>query len=629
MRSSLASLLAVLVLAVPPVAGAAECPTDVTFTPAETGSTADTGWTGLGLGRPIYGNTLHLEVGCPSTMPPCGTCVVTGALPDAPGTFQRCTNDTSIQCTVNTEVADCGGADRCRIFITVPQFAVTGGIPSCYTNELTAPPTGTVDDGGALSVTLEYTGTIYSSESFARPCPTCDGDPAPNDGVRSGHCNGGARDGLPCDGHGIPMAGYEEFGTSSFDCPSRPGFLVGTLRAGPLTFATGTQTRTLTAASPRCTGSGGGLLACFCDTCNDAAAEPCASDADCPPSGGNPGVCGGRRCMSGANDGAPCTAASQCPGGLCGRLGEPTKPNACTNDACVDTAPVGDGFGECIDGPVDTTCANHPSRACASDADCDDVAGACQQHTRLCFATDGSVGQSVSATGIATPPVAGVSAPTTLGMIACQAASGSSYVNSILGLPGLARNAHVGTLSFGDAGIPAADCPLAPDACRAPAVLGKSQLQLKDRSPDTKDALKWSSAKAAATTLAELGDPTAGDDYVLCVYDPNGRRMGMRVPAGGNCDGRPCWKTTNGGFAYKRKDGFPHGITQLILRSGSDGKAKLQAAGRGGFLPMPALASIAPPVRVQLRNRTSGLCWEAAYPAPLLKASATDVKARD
>src|SRR6185295_16770093 len=112
------------------------------------------------------------------------------------------------------------------------------------------------DESGALSVTIAYTGKIYLSETLSRPCPQCEDDVVPNNGIANGHCVGGARNGLPCDGHATAQPPFGEFGTSSFDCPPLPGTLVGTLSPGPVTFSTGTQTRTLTAASPDCTQTG-------------------------------------------------------------------------------------------------------------------------------------------------------------------------------------------------------------------------------------------------------------------------------------------------------------------------------------------------------------------------------------
>src|SRR5205823_1588484 len=123
------------------------------------------------------------------------------------------------------------------------------------------------------------------------------------------------------------------FGATSFDCPPTPGGNIGNLSIVFDDATTGTKTRTITAANPACTCVTGPK--CFCDTCNTVAAEPCSSNANCPISGGNPGICGGRRCVGGANAGAPCSTNTMCPGGICARPGEPTKPVACVDDTTI------------------------------------------------------------------------------------------------------------------------------------------------------------------------------------------------------------------------------------------------------------------------------------------------------
>jgi hypothetical protein len=125
-------------------------------------------------------------------------------------------------------------------------------------------------------------------------------------------------------------------------------------------------------------------------------------------------------------------------------------------------------------------------------------------------------------------------------MLTCLPATESNSVNNVVGFPGLTRNVHEGLLAFGGNADPAPTCPLAPAACRAPVVSGKSKVHLKDGSPDTKDQLRWRWSKGAATTLAELGEPRTTDHYELCVYDGTGLRASMVIPAGGLCGGVPC-----------------------------------------------------------------------------------------
>src|SRR6185295_12796754 len=97
-----------------------------------------------------------------------------------------------------------------------------------------------------------------------------------------------------------------------------------------LTNSTGTVTKTLTAASPKCTATGFTTQNCLCSTCNNAAQEPCSASGDCPNSGGGAGICGASRCLGGTTPGAPCltciggsnhaakcATASECPSGTC------------------------------------------------------------------------------------------------------------------------------------------------------------------------------------------------------------------------------------------------------------------------------------------------------------------------
>ena len=185
-----------------------------------------------------------------------------------------------------------------------------------------------------------------------------------------------------------------------------------------LTNSTGTRTRTLSATSPNCRAIGFTALKCFCDTCNNTAATPCGSNADCPASGrcvggtggglpctsatqcpgggtcnGRPcavagdcasgvctsgfcsttaGICGGlkgQRCSGGANNGAPCSIASHCPGGACNIPGTSTASNQCDDATCVvDTG----NEGTCANGPFEQFCApNATFQGCTgSDPDC-------------------------------------------------------------------------------------------------------------------------------------------------------------------------------------------------------------------------------------------------------------------
>ena len=64
--------------------------------------------------------------------------------------------------------------------------------------------------------------------------------------------------------------------------------------------------------------------------------------------------------------------------------------------------------------------------------------------------------------------------------------------------------------------------------------------------------------------------------------------------------------------------------TQVLLKEGIDGKAKILVKGKGVNLPLPTLP-LTQPVTVQLRSRDGG-CWEAVYGAPATKNDATQFK---
>ena len=152
------------------------------------------------------------------------------------------------------------------------------------------------------------------------------------------------------------------------------------------------------------------------------------------------------------------------------------------------------------------------------------------------------------------------------------------------------------------------------------------QLQIKDRtldaSPDTGNALVWQWKKGAATASVDFGNALASATrYDLCVYDLSAGtpalRVHVRVPGGGTCHGKPCWKAGgNGILKYADKDATPDGVTSASLRPGIGGKAQIQVKARGMHLALPTLPFAQDPaVAVQLKSST-GVCWGATYAAP-------------
>ncbi len=466
------------------------CPSKVHFAgdANDPATILDTGWTGIAHRAPVISNgDVTIQISCAASSRPCGVCNVSGPVANT-GTNQlknqRCSNDSSIQCTTNTPCttshcigganedaactvdsqcpgSQCSGVGTCVFIFGGPLPLVAGGVGTCVENQFAAPVSGTANvETGAASTVALLTSRVHSAViSTDTPCPTCVGDGVINDGVAGGTCNAGNRSGKACDGSGL-VPGRPDHGVTSLDCPPP----IATIAVLPidLTNSTGTVNKTLSPTSPNCTA--GGLpvgTKCVCDTCNNAAAEPCDSNADCPPGG----VCGGRRCLGGTNIGAACSVNSQCPGGSCARPGQPTQPNGCVDDSltplngllCVDTAPTGDNEGECPEGPPTGVCipsSGHPQRSCTVDAECcDDPPGCgadppvlndCSIGNRLCFLDNGINGNSITGTGMADPPVQDTSDPT-LAAVFCIGPTSAPAVNIAAGLPGPGRTTLKGT----------------------------------------------------------------------------------------------------------------------------------------------------------------------------------------
>jgi cysteine-rich repeat protein len=161
--------------------------------------------------------------------------------------------------------------------------------------------------------------------------------------------------------------------------------------------------------------------------------------------------------------------------------------------------------------------------------------------------------------------------------------------------------------------------------CRAAAPT-KSQLAIKNKTPDTKDQTQWKWSKGAITPKADFGDPTATTTYQLCIYADGALFSEASVPAGGMCGTKFCWKANAKGFQYKNKLGTPEGVTQLALKEGLvAGKAQIQVKGKGDNLDLPAVLSITQPVVVQLKN-SNNVCWETIHCAPASKNDGVQFK---
>jgi len=151
--------------------------------------------------------------------------------------------------------------------------------------------------------------------------------------------------------------------------------------------------------------------------------------------------------------------------------------------------------------------------------------------------------------------------------------------------------------------------------CRTAVVSGRGTIDLKQQT-GRPQKLSWKWGGGGATTLADLGDPVIATSYALCLYDHVGGSpqlvFAQVLPGGQSCGPRPCWSGSTAGFAYRDPKAIAGSITSLLLRTGTDGKARITAKGKGDLLGLPALPfSQQPSVTVQLTNGTT--CWESRY----------------
>jgi hypothetical protein len=370
-------------------------------------------------------------------------------------TTQKCLGgaNNGATCSANSECpsGSCPAAGSCNFYFGSTLPLAAGGVTTCVSNQFNGDVTGTANvETGDAATTAFLTSRVYNGIAIDNPCPRCSDAGAFNDGLAAGGtCDGGPRVGLPCDSNGS-VPSRTDFGRTSLDCPPNPAGLIATLSIN-LSNSTGVTTKTLTASSPNCNGSAGDK--CLCNTCNSANSEPCMSNADCTTPGHT--VCGGKRCLGGVNIGTACAANSECPASSCAVPGEPTKPSACQDDTttvntvmeCSDTfmGDPADEEGLCTVGPVDQNCSvasGHGQRGCLTDADCNNIVGACQSKNRRCFLTGGgnfAVGfhntgtGTLIANGMADLPVADTAHPV-LGAGFCVGPTGAPAINNVAGL---------------------------------------------------------------------------------------------------------------------------------------------------------------------------------------------------
>jgi hypothetical protein len=169
---------------------------------------------------------------------------------------------------------------------------------------------------------------------------------------------------------------------------------------------------------------------------------------------------------------------------------------------------------------------------------------------------------------------------------------------------------------------PGGSCVSAPNpTCRLPISRGAG-LRIIDQ-PGTADHVAWRWRRRGFSHTPsggpDFGDPTAVHDYTLCVFEGGGTlRFSAALPAGGVCNGNPCWTAVNEDtYVYLDPDASPDGVVSALLDA--PGRIRLRVKASGPLLSgrpngLPALP-LTPPVRAQLQA-SDGLCWEGVFSAP-------------
>jgi hypothetical protein len=165
------------------------------------------------------------------------------------------------------------------------------------------------------------------------------------------------------------------------------------------------------------------------------------------------------------------------------------------------------------------------------------------------------------------------------------------------------------------AGAGTPTCAAAPLAgCRASQVPAQTRIWLNDRSPNIRDTLVWKWRRGAASTTDDFGDPVHTHGYAVCLYSAGGSLLfHATVPSGGSCGSRTCWRAAGSGFHYRNGGATPDGVTKVLLRPGTAGRAGVIVKGRGEHLGLPAMP-LTPPVTIQLQEE-SGPCWASTFDA--------------
>lgn len=166
----------------------------------------------------------------------------------------------------------------------------------------------------------------------------------------------------------------------------------------------------------------------------------------------------------------------------------------------------------------------------------------------------------------------------------------------------------------------APSCSPAPLAgCRQP-TRSAGVFRFNEKSNPARSRLTWVWSRGEATSHDDFGDPFDTSSYAFCLYDGSAAPqplMTLVAPRGNFCGRIECWRQLGGAqgtIQWVNNAGNFYGLTQIRLKPGSEGAAKITVTARGANLPLPPTPLTAPVVFQA--QATNGECWSAHYDAP-------------
>lgn len=380
-----------------------------------TNTSLELGWTGIAHLADLPDNYyISVDVTCPNTSPPCGSCTIDGISTAGQqyASFTRCSNDFTIPCDAPfLPDTECSG-NLCNYVLGPPLPISAGNNPTCSINRLALDVTGTTDpDAGTGEIQLSLSTLVHLGEGLSNPCPVCSNDPTPFDGLKGGVCVGGANDTEACDvmGFSASFANAANNEGLSLDCPSdQLANISGSGLKIPLELTTGATSLPFANACDSPLGS----LSCACGVCSGDITLPC-------------------------RDNAECAAAAA---GTCTSIGSGVArvPNECGDGVC---SVLSGEIGTCLAGPTDRFCSGLLDAqgdgfiGCTSNADCTAVNSVCGGNCGTCTITRQ---RACFLNPIDAAGVADTDNPTLVSTF-CLPPTNNAAINGVTGTPGPVR----------------------------------------------------------------------------------------------------------------------------------------------------------------------------------------------